>query len=357
MPKGFKDTWVRQDLKDEEAVAKYIAACPQGRVHYFQRIQEVRVDADALAEKITNGKKVLVLDRKSGSWLGRFVNYDRGAICPSFRKMTLGTNCAFSCEFCFLQGTYRGIRPFVCVYVPDWDQLERDLKRLGANGTSPVINAGEMSDPLAGDVLGYAPKLVELFGRLGGPRLLMLTKSGVEEVEPILSSRHRRRTILAWSINCAEAVAKHEHGAASLHNRLKAASEAQAEGYEVRLRLDPMLIFPGWEEAYARTVDTVYQAGLRPERFTLGSFRLLGNLRHIIAARFPNSDLLTQPLVKERGKRMRYPHEAREALYRLALDGIRRYDENVPVALCKETPEMHRALKGLVDPKRCNCAS
>ena len=95
--------------------------------------------------------------------------------------------------------------------------------------------------------------------------------------------------------------------------------------------------------------------GVQPSRFTLGSFRLLGNLRSIVQARFPDTDLLEQPLVKEAGKRWRYPHEAREGFYRHAIDHVRKHDPDVPVALCKETPEMHDAFSGLADKTKCNC--
>ena len=34
---------------------------------------------------------------------------------------------------------------------------------------------------------------------------------------------------------------------------------------------------------------------------------------------------------------------------------IREHDTDVHVALCKETPEMHRIFEGLVDATKCNC--
>ena len=123
----------------------------------------------------------------------------------------------------------------------------------------------------------------------------------------------------------------------------------------MRFRIDPFFLFDGWQEAYGRTIDTIYGKDIHPSRLTLGSFRLLGNLRGIIKARFPESDILDQPLVNEGGKRQRYPQIVREEFYKHAISRIREHDAHVPVALCKETPEMHRAFDGLMDATKCNC--
>jgi DNA repair photolyase len=140
-----------------------------------------------------------------------------------------------------------------------------------------------------------------------------------------------------------------------ISDRLAAAKAAQDAGYEVRFRLDPFFLFDGWQDAYGRTIDAIYGGGIRPSRFTLGSFRLLGNLRGIIKARFPESDILDQPLVNEGGKRQRYPQHIRQGFYKHAISRIREHDTNVSVALCKETADMHRLFDGLTDATKCNC--
>ena len=235
-------------------------------------------------------------------------------------------------------------------------ELERNLRRqYGDSQGTIVISAGEMSDPLACDVLGYMPQIVEMFGRLHNVRLLLLTKSGVDEIQPLLGAHHNGHAITAWSITCEEVVRQYESGNESIANRLAAAKAAQDVGYEVRFRLDPMMVFDGWQDAFARTVEQIYRLGIHPSRFTLGSFRLLGNLRGIIKARFPESDILQQPLVNDGGKRQRYPHKTREELYIHAIACIREHDDQVAIALCKETPEMHRVFDGLVDATKCNC--
>lgn len=348
--------WIRKGLEVLLEVKAFLSKVSHLDIFYFDKVTEIQVDGDSMASKIENGKHTLVIDRRSSSLLDEFINHDEGSICPNFPKLVPGTNCPYACHYCFLAGTYRTCRSFLCAYVMDLEKLKREISILcEKKNTTTVISAGEMSDPVAGDFLGYMPSLVEMFGSLDKAKLLLLTKSGVEEITPILSARHNGNTITAWSITCEEVVRGYETRTESIMNRLAAAKAAQDAGYEVRFRLDPFLLFDGWEQAYCRTIQSIYEIGIRPSRITMGSFRLLGNLGSIIKARFPESDLLKQPLVKGAGKRTRYPDEIREAFYLTAIDCIRKYDKDVPVALCKETVAMHRLFKDVTDASKCNC--
>jgi spore photoproduct lyase len=348
--------WVRQGLETLPEVHAFIAAQNGNPIHFFEKTTEVTVPGRTMAEKIENGKRTLAIDRRSGSLLDEFVNHDAGSICPNFPKLVPGTNCPYGCQYCFLALTYRACRPFRCAYVMDVAKLGKQLRlRHWRDGGVTVINAGEMSDPLAGDVLGYMPRIVEMFGEIDGVKLLLLTKSGLDEIQPILHADHNGHTITSWSITCDEVVERYEERTEPIASRLAAAKAAQDAGYEVRFRLDPFILFDGWQDAYARTINQVYALGVRPSRFTLGSFRVLGNLGGIIEARFPDSDLTDQPLVNDGGKRKRHPHKVRKDFYLTAIAAIRERDSDVPVALCKETPQMHRALSGLVHKAKCNC--
>ena len=348
--------WVRQELDTLPEVGVFIAGQNGTPVHFFEKTTDVIVPGNTMVEKIENGKRTLVIDKRSGSLLDEFVNHDGGSVCPNFPKLVPGTNCPYGCQYCFLAGTYRACRPFICAYAIDIERLERDIRRRGKQNCGiTVISAGEMSDPLAGDYLGYMPRIVELFGRIENVKLLLLTKSGIDEIQPILPARHNGHTLTSWSITCDEVVERYEQRTEPIESRLAAAKAAQDAGYEVRFRLDPFLLFDGWQDAYGRTIDRIYEMGIRPSRITMGSFRLLGNLGGIIKARFPDSDLTDQPLVNDGGKRKRYPHGIRQDFYLTAIAEIREHDEDVPVALCKETPEMHQAFGDLIDATKCNC--
>lgn len=355
MGKHFKVIYVKRGLEDRTEVKALLDSHSGAAVTAFVRMSEIKVLGNSMAATIEQGKTTFVITSRSAAMIERFVNHDPGSVCPTFYKLVPSTNCVYDCEYCFLQSTYRACRPFVCVYLMDLDKLGAIVtKKFGGERSQVLLNAGEMSDPLACDVLGYVPGLVRLFGELYCAKLLLLTKSGYDEIRSLLELPHAGHTVTAWSMNCPETIEQHEYGTAFLDDRLRAARAAQDVGYEVRLRLDPMLVFPGWEKAYERTISLVYSNGIRPARITLATFRMLAPLKHIIVKRFPDSMLLSQQLHKN-GKRLRYMQEVCAKVYQHAIAAIRENDSNVPIALCKESPGLHQMFKGQVHRTRCNC--
>jgi len=70
-----------------------------------------------------------------------------------------------------------------------------------------------------------------------------------------------------------EAVSRRfEIGAPDFERRLEAAYQVQHAGYPLRIRLDPIVPFDGWKNAYSETVKRIFQRIL-PERLTLGTLR------------------------------------------------------------------------------------
>ena len=65
---------------------------------------------------------------------------------------------------------------------------------------------------------------------------------------------------------------KFEIGAPSFERRLKAAVKVQNAGYPLRIRIDPIVPFEGWQDAYAETIRRILK-NTSPERITLGTLR------------------------------------------------------------------------------------
>jgi spore photoproduct lyase len=138
--------------------------------------------------------------------------------------------------------------------------------------------------------------------------------------------------------------------------RVEAAAALAEAGYEVRVRIDPMVPVEGWEEAYRRLVDAVF-ARFRPSRVTLGSLR---GLRGTIS--FAEDKTWVEYLGEEEtGWGRKVPEDVRLRMYRAVMDYLADRYGYRSVALCKETEAAWRAL-GL-DPGgyprwegcRCNC--
>ena len=146
-----------------------------------------------------------------------------------------------------------------------------------------------------------------------------------------------------------------EHRTPSPTDRLQAARKVQDTGYEVRLRIDPVVRYSTWEKDYRGLTELIFDY-VEPSRITIGEYRPAEGLSSHIKTRFPESSLLkiNGSLIADSGK-LRYPRECRIEMFRAIADGIRRCDKKVRIALCKETPQVWKASglegRGLC----CNC--
>jgi len=189
---------------------------------------------------------------------------------------------------------------------------------------------------------------VPLFEAQDRHRLLLLTKASW--VEHLVGMGPHRQTIVSFSLN-AEPVAQRWEKAPPVRDRIEAAALVARVGYEVRIRVDPIVPYPedDWLSDYLRLLDEVF-AHLIPSRITLGSLR---GLQSTINAASDRSwvEYLTEQ--SPWGRRM--PEDKRLG----AFSGVKEYLESrygyTHVALCKEPIKVWEALGLDWRNCRCNC--
>jgi spore photoproduct lyase len=237
-----------------------------------------------------------------------------------------------------------------------YDEIEKfDRSRIPKS--LRVLNLGELGDPLAVDyITGFAKQIIPFMPEHApGTRLLFLTKSDC--VDDILHLDHGGQSIISFSVNTDTVFQKLEHRTASPEARLTAAAKAQKAGYEVRLRIDPVIFYSTWEEDYISLVDNIFEY-VQPTRITIGEYRPSNGLANHISSRFPDSPLLkiNRSLVKE-GKKLRYPKNLRIKMFGTIIEEIKKHGgSDIDIALCKEQSGIWRALglnmKGLKSGRR-----
>ncbi|MDL1980744.1 MAG: hypothetical protein LWX02_04600 [Deltaproteobacteria bacterium] len=174
-------------------------------------------------------------------------------------------------------------------------------------------------------------------------------------MDDILSLDHGGQSIISFSVNTDTVFQQLEHRTASPDSRLIAAAKAQKAGYEIRLRIDPIIFYSTWERDYIALIDKIFEY-VQPARITIGEYRPSNGLAHHISARFPESPLLkiNKSLIRE-GKKLRYPKNLRVKMFGTIIDAIKKHKSDIDISLCKEQPEIWKALnlgmKGLL----CNC--
>ncbi|HUJ69645.1 MAG TPA: hypothetical protein VLW86_08985, partial [Syntrophorhabdales bacterium] len=239
------------------------------------------------------------------------------------------------------------------------EQIERSLKK----STGDIMyNTGELADSLSLDrVTGAGKAFVPFFAQMKNGYVLLLTKSA--NVGHLLRLPHAGHTIMAWSVNAPLVSKTFELGAPSFDERIEAAQRAQKAGYRIRIRLDPIIPLKGWKGLYKKTVREIFRR-IEPERVTLGTLRFepaFCGMRETILS--PGSELKDymndlQPMFTrdEDGRvgKLSFPKQDRIKMFAWMMGEIRRYSD-CPIAVCKEEPDVWKALGLDVSDCRCVC--
>ncbi len=304
--------------------------------------------------KLMEERNVLLLRDRKSPFIEQF-QHPLGR-CAKFFKLTAYNNCNFWCEYCYLYLTFRN-NPMSTHFV-NYDKMFGEIEAFDCEniaGPLRVLNLGELGDPLAVDeITGFAEQIVPFMpAHAPRTRLLFLTKS--DSVKTLLGVEHGGQTIVSFSINTEKVWRYLEHRTPSPVARLKAARKVQEAGYEVRLRIDPVIRYSTWKTDYEALVEQVFSQ-VRPTRITLGEYRPAEGLTNHIRARFPESPLIkvNGSLVPEAGKR-RYPRECRLEMFSAIAKEIRRHSPRIDIALCKESVEIWKAVGLDGNGLRCNC--
>ncbi|MCX5814498.1 MAG: hypothetical protein NT178_18440 [Proteobacteria bacterium] len=305
-------------------------------------------------EKLLAERGVLLLRNRTSPFIEQF-QHPIGR-CAKFYKLTAYNNCNFWCEYCYLYLTFR-TNPISAHFV-NYEKMFKEIVAFDKSDIPEVLrvlNLGELCDPLAVEnVTGFAEKLIPFVAEnTTKTKLLFLTKS--DNIEILRHLPHGGKSIMSFSVNTDKVYKNLEHRTASPEARLLAGQQLQKDGYEIRLRFDPIIIYEGWKEDYLALVDNIFRY-VKPNRITMGEYRPSKGLANHIRSRFPESALLqiTNGLISD-GVKLRYPEKKRVAAFRAILDRIRQHDSEVKISLCKESPAIWKQLDMKLNGLYCNC--
>lgn len=205
------------------------------------------------------------------------------------------TNCAGSCEYCYLHTT-QGYKPYLTVYVnldEIFNSILRHIEQQGGLDTSFEVAC--MGDPLALEHLtGALAKTIEFFGTLEHGHLRVVTK--FDYVDPLLHLKHKGHTRFRVSINTRYVIKTFEHNTANFDERIEAASKLSSAGYPIGFIVAPIMIYDRWKEEYRELFDRLKEqmdiAGSEePVTFELIQHRFTATSKNVILQRFPNTKL------------------------------------------------------------------
>lgn len=303
------------------------------------------------------GKSVLMLAKNKGAFIRNCPGTSHYTCC-GYKILHIGTYCSMDCAYCILQAYFH---PPVLQFFVNHEEMEDSLEKHFSSGIISRIGTGEFTDSLIWeDIFPIASRLVELFSRQKACVLELKTKTVA--VKQLLGLDHKKKTIMAWSLNTEPVIAAQERKTASLSSRLKAAEQCQARGFPLAFHFDPMILYENCHSDYADVVNRLFSK-INPENIvwiSLGSFRFMPQLKPIIARRFPDSKIIYHEFVRAIDGKMRYFKPLRIKLYQRIIEAIKAHAPDVLVYFCMEdeevwskcfgfTPEIFGGLPAMLD--------
>jgi spore photoproduct lyase len=312
------------------------------KIHY-KRYPSFAGTEKRLVERVNDGSIITRFDKtpqpKSSS----------DVVCPHFLELKWAYGCPFDCSWCYLKGTFRfrpnGKEPVI----KDYGKIELHTKAFLEEVKTPeILNTGEIADSLMHENSDkpFSKFIIPLFETQKFHKVLFLTKSS--NVKNLLEIEPHHQAIVSFSLNAIPVARKWEKAPPVL-KRIEAAKKVYKAGYEVRVRIDPMVPIDNWREPYHELVDLIFE-NLPPERITLGSLR---GLQSTINGCSDKSWVKYLRESSNWGKKIDF--QTRFTMYSEMIEYLKSRYNYEKVFLCKETIEMWNNLKMNYKQIRCNC--
>mgnify|MGYP006427297549 CR=1 FL=1 len=293
------------------------------------------------------GKKILALSRFKGDFLKKCPGISPGMVCCNYYVVNLAKNCIYHCSYCFLQD-FLGNNPMQVAYV-NVEDLLGELEQVFTQypDRNFRVGTGELTDSLALDsIVPYTASLLPFFNRQSNAVLELKTKS--DQIENLLNHSDPTNVIVSWSLNPQTIIDLEEKGTPGLTQRLEAARACLEKGYRIGFHFDPIIIIPGWEEAYRQLVEVLCDTLPieKVEWVSLGSFRYRPSLKTIIKSRHPDTRLFTSEHLPSKDGKFRYLRPLRNQAYETIRGYLKSRSDALSIYLCMETQEIWEGVTG-----------
>ena len=293
------------------------------------------------------GKKRLALSRFKGSFLKKCPGISPGMVCCNYYVVNLAKNCIYDCSYCFLQD-FLGNNPMQVAYV-NVEDLLGELEEVFTQYPDRKfrVGTGELTDSLALDaIVPYTAYLLPFFNQQSNAVLELKTKS--DQIANLLDHSDPTNIIVSWSLNPQTVIDQEEKGTPSLAQRLESAKACLDKGYRIGFHFDPIILIPGWEDAYQQLVNILCDSLpiAKVEWVSLGSFRYRPSLKSIIKNRHPQTHLFTSEHLPSKDGKFRYLRPLRNHAYKTIRGYLKSRLEELNIYICMETQEIWEGVTG-----------
>jgi len=292
-----------------------------------------------------------------GRYIQRFKGLEYPLICPSFYKLCAFYGCAWGkCRECYLRGTYfrryGGKVPPPTIYKGlTWEKLKTELiKFTNIVETPQLLNIGELADSLSFESenffhYSFSDLIIPFMEYRHKHKVLFLSK--LTNIQGILKYQNQKQTVLSWTINLPE-VANLLGEPPNIPFRIFAGQKCKGLGYEVRIRIDPIIPKFNYTSLVMALLDK-----FTPSRITLGSLRINNPILPQTNPEFWET-WLPKMVDLPKGKK-RFPFELDVQCFSEIIDILKDCGYQGDIAVCKESVEVWDGLGLSWKNCKCNC--
>lgn len=315
---------------------------PQIKIHY-KEYQQLDGSKKLLVEKVNDGS---IISRFDKTPIPQKVS---DIVCPHFLELKWAYGCPFDCSWCYLKGTFRFRPEKTTPVIKPYEKIKLHVQSFLEEVKIPeILNTGEIADSLMYENidLPFSKFIIPIFEKQRLHKVLFLTKSS--NIKNLLEINPHNQVIISFSLNAIPVAEKWEK-APSVMKRLEAAKKVFKAGYEIRIRIDPMVPIENWRKHYLELLKIIFE-NLIPERITLGSLR---GLQSTINGCTDKTWVRYLKETSNWGKKIDF--ETRYAMYSAIISYLENAYNFDRVGLCKETVQMWNALEIDYKKIKCNC--
>lgn len=193
----------------------------------------------------------------------------------------------------------------------------------------------------------FSKFIIPLFEKQDKHKVLFVTKSS--NIKNLLEINLHRQVIISFSLNAIPVANVWEKRAPKVLDRIKAAERLKRAGYEVRIRIDPMVPIENWKRYYLELIDEVFSK-FTPERITLGSLR---GLQSTINGCMDKSWVKYLSESSNWGRKINT--KTRYQMYSEIIIYLQKKYKYKNIGLCKETIQLWNMLNMNYKQIKCNC--
>lgn len=258
-------------------------------------------------------------------------DYGSGIIDKKQYVLRLSAACTANCEYCYIKAENKHSSP---VFFYNISKIFKELDKICSENKNVYVNAGENSDSLAYDNISKQSNILH-FLACKYPRSMfeMRTKllkfnEGFFKLKPI------NNLIIAVTINPSDIIKSYEHGSASLEERIRIMKRLKNMGYNIALRIDPMIYSELFYELYDRLCKVLIKEFLKDDIFDIqiGCLRINKRLYKILKNK--KSALLSEEIYQGDDGKFHYYIGIRKKMYDFVLKGLSYF--NCSISLSNE---------------------